>query len=390
MPSIAVEIQPEVLNWALKQAKEEHIDDALINNIHQWLDGTKVPTFNQIEDFSKKACIPLGYFFLKTPPKEKISLIDYRTIDSVSLIEPSRNLIDTISEMEAIQDWMVSYRQDMGFDKCDFFGLIDGNNTPFSIAKTIRDFYEISEKWYENTGSARGSFSYWRELLNQAGIIVMMSGIVKNNTRRALNTEEFRAFALANEWAPLIFINAVDTEGAKLFSLLHETVHIALGRNDLFNDRQNGENKVSTVETVCNAVAAELLVPNKEFILKWNQSGRKNDDYSKYSEIAKIFHCGVTVIARKALDNNLINNELYRAIANQVIEQYNKRKQEKSSPGGNFYNTMGSRLDKSVVRAICESIAIGRTGYTEAFRLTNTNKNTFPDVVYKMGGVVSW
>ena len=47
MPSIAVEIQPEVLNWALKQAKEEHIDDALINNIHQWLDGTKVPTYNR-------------------------------------------------------------------------------------------------------------------------------------------------------------------------------------------------------------------------------------------------------------------------------------------------------------------------------------------------------
>ena len=38
------------------------------DSIIQWLNGTKTPTFKQIEDFSKKANIPLGYFFLQTPP----------------------------------------------------------------------------------------------------------------------------------------------------------------------------------------------------------------------------------------------------------------------------------------------------------------------------------
>lgn len=81
---------------------------------------------------------------------------------------------------------------------------------------------------------------------------------------------------------------------------------------------------------------------------------------------------------------------MYTEIAGYVIDQYEKNKRNKLSGGGNFYNTMGSRLDKSLVRAICESIVIGRTSYTEAFRLTNTNKNTFPDVVYKVGGVSNW
>ena len=124
MPSIAVDIQPEIIKWALKQTKEDRIDAVLLNNIQHWLDGTKVPTFNQIEEFSRKAGIPLGYFFLKTPPKESIKLIDYRTKDSVALTKPSRNLIDTISEMETIQEWMVTYRQEMGYEKCSFFGLI--------------------------------------------------------------------------------------------------------------------------------------------------------------------------------------------------------------------------------------------------------------------------
>ena len=68
MPAVNVNIQPEIIRWALSQTQKEKLGDTLMNNIIQWLNGTKTPTFKQIEDFSKKANIPLGYFFLQTPP----------------------------------------------------------------------------------------------------------------------------------------------------------------------------------------------------------------------------------------------------------------------------------------------------------------------------------
>ena len=71
MPTVNVNICPEIINWALSQTQEDKLGDKLMNNITKWLDGTKKPTFNQIEEFSKKANIPLGYFFLKTPPVEQ-------------------------------------------------------------------------------------------------------------------------------------------------------------------------------------------------------------------------------------------------------------------------------------------------------------------------------
>lgn len=390
MSSIAVDIQPEIINWALNQTNKENIDGKLLENIIKWLDGTKSPTFNQIEEFSKKSCIPLGYFFLEKPPKEKINLIDYRTIDSVDLIDPSRDLIDTVFEMETIQDWMATYRQEMGFDKCVFLGLSKEQDNPIEIAKLIRSYLEAPIKWYKSTDSVTDSFKYWRNLLNQTGVVVMMNGVVRNNTHRTLNTNEFRAFAMANDWAPLIFINASDTHGARLFSLLHEATHIALGTSDLFNDRQNTDTVVSSVETLCNAVAAELLVPNEEFIIEWNKLKTTKNDYNKFSEIAGVFHCGVTVIARRAFDNKFIDFSTYKKMADYMIDKYNKNKKNKSGKGGNYYSTIASRLDKSLVRAICESIATGRTSYTEAFRLTNTNKKTFPNVVNKVGGVSNW
>ena len=96
MPAVNVNIQPEIISWALSQTQEEKLGDKLMNNITQWLNGTKTPTFNQIEDFSKKANIPLGYFFLQTPPVEQIELLEYRTVDSIQLANPSRNLRNSV------------------------------------------------------------------------------------------------------------------------------------------------------------------------------------------------------------------------------------------------------------------------------------------------------
>ena len=83
MPAVNVNIQPEIIRWALSQTQKEKLGDTLMNNIIQWLNGTKTPTFKQIEDFSKKANIPLGYFFLQTPPVEQMELLEYRTVDSI-------------------------------------------------------------------------------------------------------------------------------------------------------------------------------------------------------------------------------------------------------------------------------------------------------------------
>ena len=78
---------------------------------------------------------------------------------------------------------------------------------------------------------------------------------------------------------------------------------------------------------------------------------------------------------------------VYNQVVQTAIDNYNQRKEDKEGSGGNYYNTMGARLDGCFVRALCESINMGRTSYTEAYRLTNTSRKTFPDVVQRFGGV---
>lgn len=127
MAKVEIKVKPEILNWALSQTSEGQLDEELMDHVEAWINGTKSPTFRQIEKFSKKTNIPLGYFFLDTPPDEPVDLLEYRTVDSLQLSNPSRDLIDTIYEMENVQEWMKAYRQDSGFDPLPFVGSIQGD-----------------------------------------------------------------------------------------------------------------------------------------------------------------------------------------------------------------------------------------------------------------------
>lgn len=386
MPAISVNIQPEIISWALGQTGEEQLGTKLMNNIKQWLDGTKTPTFNQIEDFSRKANIPLGYFFLQTPPVEQLQLIEYRTVDSVELAHPSRNLIDTIHEMESVQAWMKEYRQETGFDVLPVVGSLRGNDDFKHIAETIRNNLDLRDIWYESCTNMNAAFNYVRSRLEDCGIMVMLNGVVGKNTHRMLSVDEFRAFAMVDEWAPLIFINGADSQGARLFSLFHEIAHIWLGENDLYNDRGNSH-EVKPIEILCNAVAGELMVPFDKFLAEWNAAAYA-DTRAKIKNLAKHFRCGESVIARKAFDVKKISYDLYKNIIDDAIEAYRQMKENKESNGGNYYNTMGNRLDGCFVRALCESINSGRTTYSEAYQLTNTSRKTFSEVALRLGGVV--
>lgn len=263
--------------------------------------------------------------------------------------------------------------------------MVRWHKNTYLQADRIRDDLSLKDNWYENCGNMNEAFNMIRSLLEECGVVVMQSGIVGKNTHRALDIEEFRAFAMPNEWAPLIFVNGADSQGAKLFSLFHEVAHIWLGVSDLYNDPRNSKN-VKQIEVLSNSVASELMVPTDDFIEKWDAS-TVEDVFEKVSELAKRFKCGESVIARKALDNKRIVQSIYAEVIENSIAAYREMKDNRESNCGNYYNTMGSRLDRRFIKALCQSISTGRTTFTEAYRLTNTSRKTFSEIAARQGGI---
>ena len=83
-----VDISPAILKWVMAHGQIDDLPSRTRGLLESWVSGEKEPTFNQIEQVSRATGIPLGYFFLQTPPQEDLSIVEYRTIDSVELNNP--------------------------------------------------------------------------------------------------------------------------------------------------------------------------------------------------------------------------------------------------------------------------------------------------------------
>lgn len=387
---VNVSISPKILDWILGQIEPTSSNSQIIDYLESWYQGEKKPTFNQVEKVSKATGIPFGYFFLQAPPNEDTSLIEFRTVDSAALNIPSRNLMDTMHDMGQVQEWVRDYLISESASPLSFVGELKSQSNCFLFAQRVRELLDINTDWYTNCRSPEESFNFIRTAISNIGTIIMMSGIVGNNTHRPLNISEFRAFAMIDEYAPLVFINSNDSINGKLFSLLHEFAHICLGENSLFNDRESTGTQVKRTEKLCNVVAAEILVPHYDFVDAWNAEDNKEDCEEIIKHLSGKFKCGITVIARKALDENFISYSKYKSIAQMAVTLFNesrKKKKESGESGGDFYRTAASRIDKRFFHMLVGSVNSGRTLYSDAFRLTNTNRSTFWGLAKKEGVV---
>ena len=86
------------------------------------------------------------------------------------------------------------------------------------------------------------------------------------------------------------------------------------------------------------------------FWVKWDDD--EEDIYAVITELAGYFRCGESVIARKALDCKKITKDIYNKIVQTAIDNYNQMKENREKSGGNYYNTMGSRLDGELCKSI--------------------------------------
>ncbi|HSS52460.1 MAG TPA: XRE family transcriptional regulator, partial [Thermoanaerobaculia bacterium] len=256
-----VPVKPEMLRWARERSGRSLA--SLLERIPQldlWESGAASPTLKQLESFAKATHTPIGYLFLQEPPLERVPIPDFRTVGSERLEHPSPDLLDTVYLCQQRQEWYRDFARITGETTLPFAGSARLTSGIETTAANIRQAlgFDVEE---------RRKIPTWtdalRRFIQQAdvlGVLVMVSGVVGSNNRRKLDPQEFRGFALADDLAPLVFVNGADTKAAQMFTLAHELAHIWLGQSAL-SDVGPVSAPSQRIEAWCNQVAAELLVP---------------------------------------------------------------------------------------------------------------------------------
>jgi Zn-dependent peptidase ImmA (M78 family) len=207
--------------------------------------------------------------------------------------------------------------------------------------------------------------------------LVVVNGVVGNNTRRKLDPEEFRGFVLVDEYAPLVFVNGTDGKAAQMFTLAHELAHVFFGSSAAFDLREMLPAK-EPAEQACNRAAAEFLVPERELRRVW-PSAQSNPE--PFQLIARQFKVSALVAARRALDLRLINREVFLTFYRDY-QQDERRKAARRQPSGDFYLTQDLRVGRRFAGAVAKE---GKLLYSEAYRLTGLYGKTFDAYVASLG-----
>jgi Zn-dependent peptidase ImmA (M78 family) len=210
----------------------------------------------------------------------------------------------------------------------------------------------------------------------------MCSGVVFNNNRRHLDPEEFRGFAIADNLAPLVFINGADTKAAQMFTLAHELAHIWLGQSAV-SDAQAVLQPELEVERWCNQVAAELLVPLTVLRAEYDNTAVFGAEIDR---LARRFKVSSLVIMRRIFDiGGLTRQELWEAYDQELA----RLKAIPKSSGGNFYLTQAARVSKRFARALVMSTLEGQTLHRDAFRMLGFSKlKTFHELGRSLGVMI--
>jgi Zn-dependent peptidase ImmA (M78 family) len=372
-PPIRVEVKPALLRWARERARLA-IEDLLhrFPKLPEWETGEAQPTLRQLEAFASVTSAPFGYLFLSEPPEEPLPVPDFRTLGDKPVRRPSANLLDTIFDLERRQDWLREERIDEGQTRLPFIGSATPDAAPARIAAAMRDTLGATAGWADRHGTWSDALRALRDGADRAGIVVVINGVVGNNTHRALDPEEFRGFVLPDEYAPFVFVNGADGKAAQMFTLAHELAHLWIGQAGVF-DLRDMQPASDPVERFCNAVAAEFLIPEEELRRAWTDVAA---DPRPFSALARRFKVSELVAARRALDAALIDRAAFFRFYQAYLDDERRRAARRPS-GGDFYATQNSRIGRSFAAAVGRAVKSGRLLYRDAFELTGLRGATF-------------
>ena len=360
-----IEINPVLLDWARKRSgrKDDYMQKRF-PELGAWERGESLPSLGDLEDFARTTYTPIGYLFLDKPPKEQLPVSDFRTVQGAGIGSPSPHLIDTIHLCRRRQTWYREEIKTSGNMPLSFVGSMNTDSDVQSSAGLIRDALGFGVRQRQKMGDWEKVQQRFIEEAENLGILVMVSGVVGNNTHRGLDVDEFRGFALADSLAPLVFINGQDSAAARIFTIAHEIAHIWLGRSAVSNHPISDAPEQS-IEKWCNGVAAELLVPSNAIRDEYDQT---SELYPEADRLAKIFKVSRMVILRRIYDTGGLNRDEFLEVYNEELALTVRGK------GGNYHNNVVSRAGRRFARSLVGSVLEGRTTYVEAMKLLDVHK----------------
>lgn len=352
MSSKRIVVNPDVLKWARETAHlavgdvpKSIVDTERLLKIES---GEELPTMVLLEKLAKKYDRS-SYTLLgsKIPKDDYLELPFFRQQNKTDY---DSALALFIRELQKKQDWARNFLLSEGHVELDFVGTVKLRDNHFSVASKIKDRFNMPS--FADFSGKKKKENYFKALKKRVeanNVFVSISGSDKSNN--SISLQQAQGFAIVDDVAPFIFVNTKNTINAKIFTLIHEVVHLFIAESGISENSvkfRTSDSYEDKVENFCNMVAGEILMPKDIFVAKFKE-GKGMDLYKLIDFLADYFSVSELAICVRLWKLHLIPFDDYSKAYETIdkeIKAFLKRKMDKlkeKKSGGNYYATMAFR-----------------------------------------------
>lgn len=377
-------ITAKIFKWARESAKmtEEIAASKVavsIEKFKEWEKGNDYPTIRQAQKLAKAYRRPFALFFLPDVPDDFQPLQDFRKAGSKDL---STSSIFIVREIQQKQAWISEINEENNENKVPFIGRYSIKDNPRIVAKDILKELNINPLNYKSNNP----ILEWIDKAESHGVFISRTSFI--HSRLKLDSYEIQGFAIADNYAPFVFINSDDWNAPQLFTLVHELAHLWISETGISNNIEpsiKNPNDFNPIELFCNEVAANALMPI-EFIE--NLDKKAFDNAKEVFKNAKVIGISAFALLVRALNLKIISLGAYSDLKHQADIEYNefiKREEEKKikqkqreKPGGpNYFLLQLNRNSRLFTQTVLDAFHGGIIEPSLASNLLNVQVNKF-------------
>ncbi len=296
-----------MLKWARVRAgfdvnTVEQLEKIETGTLANWEMGEGTPSLAKLRSLATRYGRPLMVFYLKEPPKDFSIVKDFRQLPKDKKGEFSITLRKAIQVAQERQAWASGVLRDNGIPESPLVGSISVKDDPDEVGQSIVEILGASFEQLSSITNAPSAFRYWRRLAESNGIFVFQVSRV--------DVTEMRGFALPDPYAPTLVINSKDSYQARIFTLIHEIVHVMLNEPAVTGAGElsfKPDTRVVT-EKFCNRVAGATLVPRTELSNNVPKQW-KNVEEQALSTLSRRFWVSRAVVAFRMFECGFANRE---------------------------------------------------------------------------------
>ena len=384
-------ITAKVFKWARESAKmaEEIAASKIavpIEKLREWEEGESFPTIRQAQKLAKAYKRPFALFFLPDIPNDFQPLQDFRKAGSKEL---STSSIFIIREIQQKQAWISEVNEENNENIVPFVGRFSLNDSPITVANDILTTLNINPLNYKTNNP----ILEWIDKAEANGIFISRTSFI--HSRLKLDSNEIQGFAIADNYAPFVFVNSDDWNAPQLFTLIHELAHIWISETGISNDLEpslKNTEGYNPIELFCNEVAANVLMPI-EFVENLNQKAFAN--VKEVFKNAKNIGVSSFALLIRALNLNIISLDSYKKLKREADFEFNeflkreaekklRQKQKEKSGGPNYFLLQLNRNSRLFTQTVLDAFRGGYIEPTQASSLLNVKVNKFPKLEAQM------